>query len=185
MYVFTTIKHLLTSGSPSDVAGFVVTLSVDTVDGVMRRRSVSYGVQELLKRFKTKLNPPTAIERVAIIFRQFATLPRVVVRAVFGCWRVGVPMRSSARHQQLCSDASAGRCPLIQIARRDDRPLTAVATTKPIGIIEFAFTVITKNSELAVLFAGQILEAGSGWNGWIKRYLLAGPKHEEFYHGYA
>jgi len=157
-----TVVPLLLYRSPSAIIWFIITVIIDTIQRVRWVRSWAHILIKSLKRHRpsfTYPDTPAAIMVVVLIILFCASMNHGVPGFVF--WRPPHAVNPVAYPTATIPGATACKAVITNLLF-----ITAIATTKPHGIIMLVFAYITQDSKATKSLAGQIFYAfiGNGYN---------------------
>lgn len=168
---------------PADVARFVVSVHVDSVERMLRGWFSSKFCKELLVRLKSKFDASTAVTVVGVISGIVTSPFRRIEGPVF---RHGVVSRTFAvlcemLTRSLAVVASARQCmSAFQVATRNSFDRSTIAPNEPIDLLTVS-TVNAQNENSTEMLTDQILEIVSGWGERFKRSVQEDLGHTLFY----
>lgn len=183
--VITPIILLLFHRCPTHVAGFVVSVAVDSVKGVVWCRFNTKFANKFLKRCEAKFNPAPAVVWVADMLRAFAPLFSGIVCAVLSFCLI-FRCKSVSQSGFICSRFFALVAPtrlLVSVSNvqaETDRESSANATTKPVALPVFIASIKTKDRKAVKNFSSQIYKCAAIWFERIERNVKVFEGHDVF-----
>ena len=169
-YGDTAITRLFGSSGPLHISRLVMSIIVDTIQTVVRRRSAPDGIQKLSKILELKLYPATTINRVFMVCDFLASTLGALIGTIFN--RNVLPnslaMGNVACNGFLTLDASARNIASArQIAPKHNFRFTTLTPSQP-----FMFAAlpegIAHDREMTENFAGQVDKSRISWKGFKK-----------------
>lgn len=161
-----TVTGLVNRQSPIHVTFLVMTIVINSIQGMFSRWTFANVVKKLLKRLKPKLDTAPAIAVIFSIFRIQTSLSRFNIGVVFGrmltAFRLSVLVVASCCGFTVQTSAGLSGVLLSQISNMNFSKITTGAFAPPIVSILSLFTCITQHGQTSKNFIGQIVKQSVG-----------------------
>lgn len=158
---------------PADVAGLIVPIIIDTVDGVSGRRLLTHGGHELLEGAESELYPPASVARVGSIVGIVAAVSGPRVPPIYR--GLTLSMRVSLLSHGLGEAKFAMLTRPVQGNPGFYRLLAAVATADPFRVSGLRLPCVGNNAPIVNGLTRQVFEADV--RGMFRAFRLDGLAH--------
>ncbi len=166
------IPCLLVASNPTAVVRFIVSVVVDTIYLIFRRRSRPHVRKEVYERLPpaiTNINSTPAVVSVLGVVRVIAPVEQVIPTGVF---RRPVFISTATAMFDVSAPRRAGLG--VSIAQRVchvDRSGSALTTASPEGSPPLVFASIGQNRQSAIFLASQVLKVVGVWGNLFRSHV--------------